>query len=146
MSGVNKAIILGNVGNDPEVTQLENGTTIASLSVATSEQWKDKNTGEKQEKTEWHRITAFGRLAEIIADYIKKGSKIYIEGRIQTDKYEKEGVTHYSTKIIASQMQMLDSRDSNSQTGNTQQSAQSQHKQAQQSGGFDNFDDDLVPF
>ena len=110
MSGVNKAIILGNVGNDPEMKYLPNGDAVANISVATSESWKDKQ-GQKQERTEWHRIVAYRKLAEIISDYIKKGSKIYIEGKIQTRKWQaQDGSDRYSTEIIASQMQMLDSK------------------------------------
>ena len=107
--GVNKAIIIGNLGNDPE---LKNDGNICNISVATSETWKDKNTGEQKERTEWHRVTAFGRLAEIMAEYLKKGSKVYIEGSIRTDKYQDKdtGQDRYSTSIVASQMQMLDSR------------------------------------
>ena len=113
MSGVNKAIILGNLGNDPEIKYSAAGKAVANITVATSESWKDKNSGEKVEKTEWHRISAFGRLAEIMGEYLKKGSKVYIEGRIETSKYQKDGQDHYSTSIIASTMQMLDSRGAN---------------------------------
>ncbi|NOZ09854.1 MAG: single-stranded DNA-binding protein [Gammaproteobacteria bacterium] len=109
--GVNKAIIVGNLGNDPEVRYSANGSAIAKISVATTESWKDKNTGEKQEKTEWHRITFFGRLAEVVGEYLKKGAQVYVEGRIQTTKYtDKNGVEKYSTEIVANEMQMLGSR------------------------------------
>jgi single-strand DNA-binding protein len=154
MSGVNKAIILGNVGTDPEIRSMPNGNKVASFSVATSEKWKDKNTGEQQEATEWHRITIFGRLAEIVEQYVKKGSKLYLEGKIKTDKYEKEGVTHYSTSVIANQMQMLDSAGSSQSQANNQHSNHSAQQapntgtqQSQQAApsNFDNFDDD-IPF
>lgn len=110
--GVNKVILLGNVGNDPEFRVMPNGNGVANISVATSEAWKDKTTGEQQEKTEWHRVIFFNRLAEIVEQYVKKGSKLYIEGRIQTRSYEQEGVKRYATEIVASNMQMLDSRGS----------------------------------
>lgn len=106
MSSLNKAMIIGNLGKDPELKYMPNGKAVVSFSIATSQKWKD-NDGNPQEKTEWHNVTAFDKLAEIIGEYVKKGSKVYIEGRLQTDKWEKDGVTHYTTKIIASQMVML---------------------------------------
>ena len=110
-SGVNKAIILGNVGNDPELKYTASGNAIANISIATSESWKDKQTGQKQEKTEWHKVSAFGRLAEIIGEYVKKGSKVYIEGKIQTRKWQdKNGEDRYTTEIVANELQLLDSR------------------------------------
>lgn len=111
MKGVNKAIIVGHLGKDPEVKYTASGAAVANLSVATSESWKDKNTGEKQEKTEWHRVSAFGRLAEIMGEYLKKGAQVYIEGRIQTRKWQdKDGNDRYTTEIVASEMQMLGGR------------------------------------
>jgi single-strand DNA-binding protein len=108
MSGVNKAIIIGRLGNDPEVSYMPSGTAVANISVATSEKWKDKNSGETQERTEWHRCTFFGRLAEVVGEYLRKGSQVYIEGRLRTDKWtDKNGVERYTTKIIANGMQML---------------------------------------
>lgn len=108
MRGVNKAIIVGNLGQDPETRYLQNGDPVTNLSVATSEQWKDKNSGEKKEKTEWHRVVMFKRLAEIAAEYLRKGSQVYIEGKIQTRKWQdKDGNDRYSTEIVASEMQML---------------------------------------
>lgn len=104
---INKAIIVGNLGKDPEVSYAASGTAICKFTVATSEKWKDKNTGDMQEKTEWHRVTCFGRLAEVCGEYLTKGRQVYIEGRIQTSKYEKDGSTRYSTEIIASTMKML---------------------------------------
>jgi single-strand DNA-binding protein len=113
MAGVNKAIIVGNLGRDPEMRYTPDGLAVANFSVATSEEWKDKNTGEKRQKTEWHRIVAFGRLAEICGEYLSKGKKVYIEGRIQTRDWEdKEGVKRYTTEIVAGQMQMLDPKGS----------------------------------
>ncbi|KZC17711.1 single-stranded DNA-binding protein [Rhodanobacter sp. FW510-R12] len=106
--GVNKVILVGNLGNDPEVRYTTSGTAIATLSLATSESWTDKQSGEKQERTEWHRVKMFGKLAEIAGEYLKKGRQVYIEGSLRTDKYtDKSGVEKYSTDIIASDMQML---------------------------------------
>ncbi len=106
--GVNKVIIVGNLGADPDVRQTGGGTTITTLSLATSESWTDKQSGEKQERTEWHRVKMFGRLAEIAGEYLKKGRQVYIEGSLRTDKYtDKQGVEKYSTDIIANEMQML---------------------------------------
>lgn len=160
--GVNKAIILGNVGQDPEVRFLPNGNPVANLSVATSEAWTDKQSGQKQERTEWHRVVAFNKLAEIIQQYVKKGSKIYIEGKIQTRKWQgQDGQDRYSTEIVASDMQMLDSRQGGQQPQQgsqppqqqTYQHAQAQYAQQQgqaqgqpqQAGGFDDFDSE-IPF
>ncbi|MBA60746.1 MAG: single-stranded DNA-binding protein [Planctomycetaceae bacterium] len=108
--GVNKVILVGNVGNDPECREGGSGA-IANLSVATSDTWKDKNTGEQQERTEWHRVVFFNRLAEVVRDYVKKGTKVYLEGRLQTRSYEQDGVQKYSTEIVANEMQMLDSKN-----------------------------------
>jgi len=111
MAGVNKVIIVGNLGNDPEVRYSNNGAAIANISVATSDSWKDKNTGERQERTEWHRIVMFNRLGEIAGEYLKKGSKVYIEGKLQTRKWQdQQGQDRYTTEIVADQMQMLDAR------------------------------------
>ena len=108
MKGINKAIIVGTLGKDPEMRAMANGTEIANLSVATSEQWKDKTTGEKKENTEWHRVSIFGKLAGICGQYLRKGSQVYLEGRIQTRKWQdKNGNDRYTTEIIADQMQML---------------------------------------
>ena len=106
--GVNKVILVGNLGADPETRYTANGAAITTIKVATSESWKDKQTGENQERTEWHRVKFFGRLAEIAGEYLKKGRQVYIEGSIRTDKYtDKEGVERYATDIIANEMQML---------------------------------------
>lgn len=107
--GVNKVILIGNAGADPEVKTMPSGGAVVNLSVATSESWKDK-TGERQERTEWHRVVFFGRLAEIVGQYIRKGSKMYVEGRLETRSWENDGIKRYSTEIIAREMQMLDSR------------------------------------
>ena len=109
--GVNKVILVGNVGQDPEVRHMPAGGAVTNISVATSETWKDKNTGEKNERTEWHRVVFFNRLGEIAGEYLKRGKKVYIEGSLRTRKWQdKEGHDRYSTEIIASEMQMLDAR------------------------------------
>ena len=109
--GVNKAILVGNLGRDPEVRYSPNGQAVANVTLATSESWKDKTSGEKQEKTEWHRVVFFGRLAEIAGEYLKKGAQIYVEGRLQTRKWtDKDGHDRYTTEIVANDMQMLGSR------------------------------------
>jgi single-strand DNA-binding protein len=111
MASVNKVIIVGNLGRDPETRYMPNGEAVTNIAVATTESWKDKNTGEKKELTEWHRITFYRKLAEIAGQYLKKGSQIYVEGRLQTRKWtDKENVERYTTEIIADSMQMLGSR------------------------------------
>jgi len=108
MASVNKVIILGNVGKDPEVRHMQNGDSVVSVSVATSESWKDKNSGESKENTEWHRVTFYRKLAEVAANYLRKGSSVYIEGRLETKKWtDKAGVERYTTGIVASEMKML---------------------------------------
>lgn len=108
MAGINKVIIVGNLGKDPEVRYFQDGTAVANFNVATSRQWKDKNSGEKKEQTEWHRIVAFRRLAEICGEYLHKGKQVYIEGRIQTREWEdKDGNRRWTTEIVANEMQML---------------------------------------
>jgi single-strand DNA-binding protein len=109
--GVNKVILVGNLGRDPEVRYSPNGQAVANVTIATSDSWKDKTSGEKQERTEWHRIVFFGRLAEIAGEYLKKGAQIYVEGRLQTRKWQdKDGHDRYTTEIVANEMQMLGSR------------------------------------
>ena len=110
MASINKVILIGNLGRDPETRFLPSGSAVANISVATTDTWKDKTSGEKKEATEWHRVVFFGRLSEIVVDYLKKGSQVYVEGRLQTRKYEKDGQDHYSTEIIADTMKMLGSR------------------------------------
>ncbi len=109
--GVNKVIIVGNLGSDPEVRYMQTGGAVATISVATSEVWKDKENGQSQERTEWHRIVFFSRLAEIVGEYLRKGSKVFVEGSLRTRKWQdKNGQDRYTTEIVASSMQMLDSR------------------------------------
>jgi single-strand DNA-binding protein len=114
MASVNKVIIVGNLGRDPETRYLQNGDAVTNIAVATTESWKDKNTGEKKELTEWHRITFYRKLAEIAGQYLKKGSQVYVEGRLQTRKWEKDGVDHYTTEIIADVLNMLGSKPADS--------------------------------
>ena len=108
--GINKVILVGNLGNDPETRSMPNGGSVTNISIATSESWKDKNTGDQQERTEWHKVVFFGKLAEIVAQYLKKGSSVYVEGSLRTNQWEKDGQKHYSTEVIASEMQMLGGR------------------------------------
>ena len=151
--GVNKVILIGNLGQDPEVKYMPNGNAVANVTIATSESWKDKNTGESVDKTEWHRVVFFRRLAEIVGEYLKKGSKVYIEGKLQTRKWQdKNGKDNWTTEIIANEMQMLDSRGggssdfNQSQGGGQQQSApQSAPSQAAPAPANNDFDDD-IPF
>lgn len=118
MRGVNKVIIVGNLGADPEVRQFGNGGSVTNITVATSEQWTDKQTGQKKEATEWHKITLFNRLGEIAAQYLRKGSKVYIEGSLRTRKWQdKNGQDRYTTEVRADQMQMLDSNQGQANTG-----------------------------
>jgi len=132
MAGVNKVIILGNLGKDPEVRFMPNGGAVANLTIATSEKWKDKQTGEAKEKSEWHRVVMFGKIAEIAGEYLKKGSKVYIEGSLQTRKWQnQQGQDQYTTEIVVQgfngTMQMLDGKA---------QGTQQQQQPPQQQGGF----------
>lgn len=143
--GVNKVILLGVCGQDPDVRYTGGGAAVANVSIATSESWKDKSTGEKQEKTEWHNLVFFGKLAEIVNDYVKKGSKIYVEGQLTTSSWEQDGVKRYKTEIKCNEMQMLDSKPEGSQ-GQQGQSQQRPQQQRQQHPPADNFDDKSIPF
>lgn len=148
--GVNKAILLGNLGNDPEVRYTASGSAVANVSLATTEQWKDRESGEQQEKTEWHRIVFFGRLAEIVGEYLRKGSQIYVEGRLQTRKWQdKDGNDKYTTEIVANEMQMLGSGGGGSRSsgsdGMDQRPASNESAASKQPAGGDDFDDD-IPF
>ncbi len=112
--GVNKVILIGNLGGDPETRYMPNGNAVCNVTLATSDSWKDRNTGQLQERTEWHRVVFFGKLAEIAGQYLRKGSKVYVEGRLQTREWEKDGIKRYTTEIvvdIGGQMQMLDGRN-----------------------------------
>ena len=110
--GINKVILVGNLGNDPDVKYTQSGAAVTTISVATSESWKDKQTGQMQDRTEWHRVKFFGKLAEIAGEYLRKGSQVYVEGSLRTDKYtDKNGTERYTTDIIANEMQMLGGRE-----------------------------------
>lgn len=167
--GVNKVIIVGNLGQDPETRYMPSGGAVTNVTVATSENWKDKQTGQPQERTEWHRVVFFNRLAEIAGEYLKKGSKVYVEGSLRTRKWQgQDGQDRYTTEIVAGEMQMLDSRGGGSGSGGYDDYAAPQQQRAPQqsrpaaprpqsnntpppandpppSGGFDDFDDD-IPF
>lgn len=159
--GVNKVILVGNMGKDPETRYLPSGGAVTNITIATGETWKDKQTGQAQERTEWHRVVFFNRLAEVAGEYLKKGSKVYIEGSLRTRKWQDKdtGQDRYSTEIVASEMQMLDSRGGEAQMGggndyqSSQPSAPSQGKapasqpspKAEPAGFNDDFDDD-IPF
>ena len=143
--GVNKVILIGNLGKDPEMRYMESGGAIANLTLATSEQWKDKS-GEKHEKTEWHRVVFFGRLAEVVGEYLKKGSKIYVEGKIQTRKWQdNQGQDRYTTEVVGREMQMLDSRGSGGGGGSYNQGRDHSEDANQDTQGEEDFDDD-IPF
>ena len=154
MASVNKVILIGNLGKDPEVRYAPSGSAICNVTLATSRQWKDKTSGEKQEETEWHRVTFFDRLAEVAGEYLKKGKSVYIEGRLKTRKWtDKEGVERYSTDILADEMKMLGSREGGDDAGGGQRSAPAARPAAgkpaaaaaKSSSGFADMDDD-IPF
>ncbi len=150
--GVNKVILIGNLGKDPEVRYMPSGGAVANVTVATSESWKDKQSGENQERTEWHNVVFFNRLAEIAGEYLKKGSKVYVEGSLRTRKWQdKNGQDRYTTEIVAAEMQMLDSRGAgggapagrDNEGGNWQKEKGSAGNQSPAPAG--DFDDD-IPF
>jgi single-strand DNA-binding protein len=144
MASVNKVIIVGNLGRDPETRYSADGAAICNITVATSESWKDKSSGEKQEKTEWHRVSFFGRLAEIATEFLRKGSSVYIEGRLQTRKWQdKDGADKYTTEIVASEMKMLGGKaDAPGEAMKAERSAKpAPSSKAAPKGDFDDFDD-----
>jgi single-strand DNA-binding protein len=144
--GVNKVILVGNLGKDPEVRYMPNGNAVANITLATSESWKDKQTGEPQEKTEWHRVVLFRRLGEIAGEYLKKGSQVYIEGKLQTRKWQdNSGNDRYTTEIIADNMQMLGARGGGSAGFQGDAAPKSKAAPAAATAGADDFDDD-IPF
>lgn len=158
--GINKVILVGNVGLDPDVRYMPNGNAVTTLSVATSETWKDKQTGDKQERTEWHRVVCFNRLGEIAGEYVRKGSKLYVEGSLRTRKWQdQQGQDRYTTEIVASDLQMLDSKGSSSsnyddmpsppqqaqQQGSRKPQAAPQQQAQSAQDAFDELDDD-IPF
>ncbi|ROO27260.1 single-stranded DNA-binding protein [Salinisphaera orenii MK-B5] len=166
--GVNKAILIGNLGADPETRYTAGGTAVTNVNIATSDTWRDKSSGEMQERTEWHRVVFFARLAEVAGEYLRKGSKVYVEGRIQTRKWQgQDGQDRYTTEIVANEMQMLDSKGGGSAPfgggggqqraqgggyggggGQSQERSQNQQPQRQPAGdpGFDDDLDDDIPF
>ena len=141
-SGINKVILVGNLGQDPEVKYTAGGAAVTTLSIATSESWKDKDTGEDQDKTEWHRVVLWRRLAEIAGEYLKKGSKVYIEGQLQTRIWEQEGQTRYTTEIVARDIQFLDSKGSS----DSSQSGNSKKEDVIQDVSESGIEDDDIPF
>ena len=145
--GVNKCILIGNVGGDPEVRVLPNGNSVANITLATSDSWKDKATGQTQERTEWSRVVFFGKIAEIVGEYVRKGSKLYIEGRLQTREWEKDGVKRYTTEVvvdIGGQMQMLDGKPQDGQQ--RQAPTQRPATQAPQQAAAEDPLKDEIPF
>ena len=148
MASVNKVILVGNLGRDPEIRYAPSGDAVCNVSIATTNTWKDKQTGEKKEATEWHRVVFFGKLAEIAGKYLKKGSAAYVEGSLKTRKWQdKDGKDCYTTEIRANAMQMLGGRDGDSHGETSQQPTQRPAQKPQESGGgFGDFDDDSIPF
>jgi single-strand DNA-binding protein len=150
--GINKVILVGNLGADPETRYTTSGSAITNIRIATSDQWKDKQTGETQERTEWHRVTFFGRLAEIAGEYLKKGRQVYVEGSLRTNKYtDKEGIERWSTDIIANEMQMLGGMGGGEGGGSGSRERQAPRQQSQDSyepvsASKDIPDDDDLPF
>ena len=154
--GINKVILVGNLGQDPETRYMPSGGAVTNISVATTDVWKDKQSGQQQERTEWHRVVFFNKLAEIAGQYLKKGSKVYIEGSLRTRKWQgQDGQDRYTTEIVANEMQMLDSRGGGdysspppAQNANWDQGGGRPERQPEpqdQGGGFNDFDDD-IPF
>ena len=167
MASLNKVMLIGNLGRDPEIRYTQQGLAMVTFSVATTEYWTDKNTGDRQEKTEWHRIVAFGKQAETLEKYLSKGSAVFIEGRLQTRSWEKEGQTHYTTEIVVSNFQFVGGRQENQGGGGYQgggggyqQQGRQQNQQTQQNqqyqqqptdpgmtgGGQEPIPDDDIPF
>lgn len=145
--GINKVILVGNLGTEPEVRYMPSGGAVTNISIATSESWKDKQTGQQQERTEWHRVVFFNRLAEIAGEYLRKGSKVYVEGSLRTRKWQDQsGADKYTTEIVASEMQMLDSRGGEAGSSPAPRQAQSQAQKApSEPVSEEEFDDD-IPF
>lgn len=151
--GINKVILIGHVGTDPEVRYMPNGNAVATVSIATTESWKDKQTGERQDRTEWHRVVFFNRLGEIIGEYVRKGSKVYIEGSLRTRKWQdQQGQDRYTTEIVANDLQMLDSKGNNNNipddmsAQNFEPASENKNKRSQpQVDILEELDDD-IPF
>tara|TARA_B100000085_G_scaffold284274_1_gene316956 strand:+ start:488 stop:937 length:450 start_codon:yes stop_codon:yes gene_type:complete len=149
MAGVNKVIILGRLGADPELRSSPSGVTSCNLSIATSINWTDKNSGDKKEKTEWHRVVFFGRPAEVIDQYMKKGQQLYVEGRLETSKYEKDGIERFSTNIIGESFNFISGSstqmDDSTQNEFNQTPSQNENMNSESNSKKDDFDDD-IPF
>ena len=141
---VNKVILLGNLGQDPDIRTMQSGKKVATMSIATSDSWKDKDTGQDQERTEWHRVVLWRRLAEIAGEYLNKGSKVYVEGQLRTRKWEQEGQTRYTTEIVARELQFLDSKNDavSSQSRDSSAEEKKPSPEIEDSG----IDDDEIPF
>lgn len=156
MSSVNKVIIIGNLGRDPEMRYTQGGTPVASLNIATTRKWKNKSTGQLEEETEWHRVSVFGQSAEACNNYLAKGRQVYVEGRLRTRSYDKDGVKHYATEIIADVVQFLGGKGDGGASSGGGQSRGRSGQASQPSGGGDNwdpgeyapssYDEDDVPF
>ena len=140
--GINKVILVGNLGRDPETRYLPSGGAVTNVSLATSRSWKDRDSGEQKEKTEWHRVVFFHRLGEIAGEYLKRGSKVYVEGELRTREWEKEGQKHFTTEVVANEMQMLDSKGGNSDYENNNNSSVA----APSSLSSSDMVDDDIPF
>jgi single-strand DNA-binding protein len=156
MASINKVILIGNLGKDPDVRYLPSGEAVTNITLATTDTWKDKSSGEKKEATEWHRVVFFRKLAEIAGQYLKKGSQVYVEGRLQTKKYQKDGVDHYSTEIVADTMKMLGARQGSGDSGDASRERYSppagvaskpnvSQPASSAGGGLGDFEDD-IPF
>lgn len=145
--GINKVILVGNLGKDPEVRYTPSGLAVANITVATSENWKDKQSGENQERTEWHRVVFYQRLAEIAGEYLRKGSKVYIEGKLRTSKWQDKttGADRYTTEIVAENMQMLDGKGTGGGAGGESSYERPAAATAEAAPAMDSFDDD-IPF
>ena len=145
--GINKVILIGNLGNDPETRYTAGGAAVANISLATTDSWRDKETGEQQERTEWHRVVFFGRLAEIVSEYLHKGSQVYVEGRLQTRKWQdKDGNDRYTTEIVANEMQMLGNRGGGGGGGMDRTEPGGTGNKAPAKQTEDDFVDDDIPF
>ena len=145
--GINKVILVGNLGNDPDIRYTAGGAAVANISLATTDSWRDKETGEQQDRTEWHRIVFFGRLAEIVGEYLRKGSQVYVEGRLQTRKWQdKSGNDRYTTEIVANEMQMLGGRGGGMQQSNEPAAAPMSENPAAPAASDNDFVDDDIPF
>ena len=148
--GINKVILVGNLGQDPDTRYMPNGNPVTNITVATTKNWKDRETGENRDRTEWHRVVFFNRLAEIVNEYLRKGSKVYLEGELRTRQWERDGQKHYTTEIVANEMQMLDSRggmssDTSAPSGGPSGGPSRRSQDELEPPPEDDFDDD-IPF